>query len=682
MNRHVETPSPAISAAEKALKFRDDIQGLRAIAVLGVVVFHMERGWLPGGFCGVDVFFVISGFLISRIIFSECRAGQFSLARFYERRAKRILPALLVVVAFVGAYGWVFSDPAQFREIGAHMMGNSYFTVNLWLLRQATEGYFATDALSKPLLHLWSLSIEEQFYLVWALLAPALFRFGPKFAAAGVVALLLASLGYCLVLTPIDPVAAFYLPWTRGWELALGALLALREVFFLTRLPYPSRPLADVAAGVGFALMLGAYLLLNEGDSFPGWRAMLPTAGCALVIASPGATWATALLRSRAAGFVGAISYPLYLWHWPLFAFARSTPGVVAAPVFMLALGALAFVLAALTTFVVERPLDKPFRAHRNAVALSLVAQLAATGLFGRQVYADDGLPGRFPPQVARIFTEYVGIRSPLFGCLYDRERLRYPLAEQRERTERYFEAHGCLTVDPAKPTVMVVGDSHAAHLVDGLLKLLDGRANLVVLTATYCAPLMEHVAIGAGETGTERCQAINDVVFDKIRALKPDLLIVGAYFHEFLRERSFLYPGYVDELQDAVRRLRADGVPAIVVAGEVPTWTPWMRILVGREVLERGSASEFSRVGLNAGSLAVDDELKARPWDGATYVSQASALCRAGGCRRLVGPDLPADMLALDYGHYTERGSDFAVRTMFAPLVEQALAEAAARRK
>ena len=682
MNQSFANPDAGASAAERALRFRDDIQGLRAVAVLGVLIFHMERGWLPGGFAGVDVFFVISGFLISRIILAECAAGQFSLARFYERRAKRILPALLVVVIFVGAYGWLRSDPAQFRMIGAHMMGNSYFTVNFWLMRQATEGYFAPDALSKPLLHLWSLSIEEQFYLVWALVAPALFFFGRRAAAFGVLAIFAGSLAYCLVLTPINPVDAFYLPWTRGWELALGALLAVREVFFLKRLPYPARATANIGAALGIALMLGTYLFVRETDAFPGWRAMLPTAGCALVIACPGATWTTALLRSRAAGFVGAISYPLYLWHWPLFAFARSTLEGAPTPTLMLALGALAFALATLTYLAVERPLDRPFRAHRNAVALSLAALLAATGLFGRQVYADDGLPGRFPPLVAKIFTDIGGARSPLASCLYDREPLQYPLAEQRVRAARYFSEHGCLNVDPKKPTVMVVGDLHAAHLIDGISALLGARANLVVLTATYCAPLMEHVAIGAGEAGTERCQAINDVVFDRIRALKPDLLIVGAFFDEFLRERTFLYPFYAEALEKAAKGLHDEGVPAILVAGQVPTWSPWMRILVGREILERGSASEFSRVGLDAQSLAVDRDLKARRWDGATYVSQAASLCGDEGCRRLVGPDLPADMLSFDYGHYTARGSDFAVRTIFAPLIERALAEAWAGRK
>ena len=224
----------------------------------------------------------------------------------------------------------------------------------------------------------------------------------------------------------------------------------------------------------------------------------------------------------------------------------------------------------------------------------------------------------------------------------------------------------------------MLVGNSHAAHLLEGLSELLRGRANLVALTATYCAPLMEHVVIGAGEAGTARCQAINDFVVDKIQTLKPDVLLVGVYFEEFMRERTFLYPGYVDALVKALRHLHEQSAASIIVAGQVPTWSPWMRILIGREVLDRGSASEFSKVGLNADSLSVDDKLSLQNWgDGVTYVSQASSLCTEDGCRRLVGPQLPEDMLSFDYGHYTARGSEFAVKTMFAPLIDAALEKA-----
>ena len=338
LDKALETPDLIAARAAAALDFRDDINGLRALAVLGVVVFHADRAWLPGGFVGVDIFFVISGFLISRIILSQCAAGRFSLAMFYARRAKRILPALLLVVSFVWIVGWFMAAPTQFREIGGGLLGNSYFTVNFWLLRLAgVGGYFGADATVKPLLHLWSLSIEEQFYLVWSVLLLALFKLERRLVFIVILGLFAASFAFNVSLTPTDPIAAFYLPWTRGWELALGALARLSRGL-LARSASPIRRGRSRTSALerGIALMVGAFLFLNEAQSFPGWLAAIPTLGSALVIASPGSLPGEVVLGNRVAGFFGAISYPLYLWHWPLFAFARIWPGVIpTAPVLL-----------------------------------------------------------------------------------------------------------------------------------------------------------------------------------------------------------------------------------------------------------------------------------------------------------------------------------------------------------
>src|SRR5208337_1180620 len=318
LDKALDTPDLAAARLWRDLEFRKDINGLRALAVLGVVAFHADRALVPGGFAGVGVFFVISGFLISRIILSECAAGHFSLATFYAKRAKRILPALLLVVAAVWVVGWFRTAPTQFRDIGGGLLGNSYFTVNFWLLRLAgVGGYFGTDSATKPLLHLWSLSIEEQFYLVWSVLVAALHRLAPHFLPFVILAIFVSSFAYCVILTPVDPIGAFYLPWARAWELALGALIAYREVFLLNAWPHHSRGLANLSAAVGVALILCGYFTLNEALPFPGWRAAIPTVGCALVIASPRSIIGEVALGNRVAGFFGLISYPLYLWHWP-----------------------------------------------------------------------------------------------------------------------------------------------------------------------------------------------------------------------------------------------------------------------------------------------------------------------------------------------------------------------------
>jgi peptidoglycan/LPS O-acetylase OafA/YrhL len=677
-------------AAERAgggLDFRKDINGLRALAVLGVVAFHADRALVPGGFAGVDVFFVISGFLISRIILSECAVGRFSLPRFYAKRARRILPAMLVVVSCVWIVGWFRAAPTQFRDIGGGLLGNSYFTVNFWLLRLAgVGGYFGADSSTKPLLHLWSLSIEEQFYLVWSVLLLALFGLRRSLLPAVIVGILLSSLAACVILTPIDPIRAFYLPWTRAWELALGALIAYREVFLLCALPYPTRKAANIGAGLGVALMLGAFFLMSEVEPFPGWRATIPTAGCALVIAHPHSRIGDVALGNRVAGFFGVVSYPLYLWHWPLFAFAHTWPGVIPTPALMLALAGVAVGLATLTYALVESPVAAAFRRRPFGIALALAAALAATGVLGRITYDTRGFPGRFPPLVARIFDYDVnGAQGKrLMQCFYQRDDRAYPLEEERERAAHFFENNRCGEPDdPSKPTILVVGDSHAAHLFAGLTEAFGGKANILTLSSVFCAPLVEHVAMNAGVAGTPRCRAINDYVFERIRAIKPDVLLVAGYFSQYDHEANWRYPGYLDALVEGAQRLHRDGVRSIVVAGEVPTWAPVLPILVGRDLLEQGNAPEFSHVGVRPDSLETDRALAGKDWgEGVVYVSQAERLCGDDGCRRRIGPNLPEDMLAVDYGHYSVNGSIFAVKTILAPVIEAEIAKSRGQRR
>ena len=542
MNR--PTPIPSTNDDARAVigakplahhDFRPDINGLRALAVLGVVAFHARRGLLPGGFAGVDVFFVISGFLITRIILSEREAKKFSLLFFYAKRAKRILPALLVVTAFVWGVGWLWADPRLFREIGGHIEGSSYFTVNLWLLRAAAiGGYFGMDSATKPLLHLWSLSIEEQFYLFWPATMLLLFAAGRRFIGPGVAVILALSLAFCLYETPNDPAAAFYLLWSRAWELALGALLAWREVFILHRAPHPERPWADVGAGLGVALICASYVLLDESQAFPGWRALGPALGGALVIAFPGSRIGAYVLGNRIAQFFGLISYPLYLWHWPLFAFSRIRPSVTPDGATMAALSLLAVLLAFLTWRFVERPVGHVFRRRPVAVALALVALLAGSGLLGSATRQANGFPGRFPPIVARIFAfARSGAEIPrLNACFYTGEGRRDSLDEQRRRVASYFELNHCgVIADPRKPTIMVVGDSHSAVLFTGLEHEYGARANVIAMSAIYCMPLIENVLMDVGVDGTPRCHAINEYVFRQIRAIKPDILVVGDYF-------------------------------------------------------------------------------------------------------------------------------------------------------
>jgi len=263
--------------------------------------------------------------------------------------------------------------------------------------------------------------------------------------------------------------------------------------------------------------------------------------------------------------------------------------------------------------------------------------------------------------------------------CFYQRDERAYPPNEERRRVAAFFESHECgVREDPAKPTVLVVGDSHAAHLFAGLDRTFGRRANVMALAAVFCVPLVEAVAMDAGVAGTPRCRAINDYVFARIREIKPDVLVVGGYFAQYDHEANWRYPGFLDGMVAGARKLHEDGIRSIVIAGEVPTWGPVLPILVGRDLLETGAATEFSRVGVRPDSLATDRILAAKDWGpGVVYVSQADKLCGADGCRRVVGRDLPDDLLAVDYGHYSLKGSIYAVKNILAPAIDAALGKA-----
>ena len=297
--------------------YRPDIDGLRAIAVVAVVLFHAFPASLPGGFAGVDMFFTISGFLITGVLLRDHARGAFSLRDFYARRIKRIFPALALVLAACLGLGWLVLTADELTALGTFTSGGAAFLSNFLLWR--ASGYFDTAADTKPLLHLWSLGIEEQFYFVWPLLLWWWFR-KPQRLGLWMGACVLASLAYSLWAVRVDAVMAFYSPLPRFWELGVGGLLA----YALWRDPQMLQRVRPAAAYLGLLLLALGLVLLDKAAAFPGWWALLPTLGTVLLIFSGDATWlGRRVLASKALVAVGLISYPLYLWHWPLLSFAR-----------------------------------------------------------------------------------------------------------------------------------------------------------------------------------------------------------------------------------------------------------------------------------------------------------------------------------------------------------------------
>jgi len=372
-------------------EYRPDIDGLRAIAVVTVVLFHARIPGFTGGFVGVDVFFVISGFLITRLLRGDIERGYLDIVRFYERRARRILPALLVVIATSTGAGYLMLMPTQFAQFAQSGTAAALFGANFWFWNAAT-GYFSPTAELMPLLHTWSLGVEEQFYVLYPLLLWLLSRWGRRAIAVVLATLTLISLAASEVAVQISPDAAFYFSPMRAWEIGIGALLALSA---------PSRPLGqspwllELAAAAGLASIFIAATIYTERTPFPGYAALLPCLGAAAVIQAGtlGNTLVTRALACR----------PLYLWHWPILAFLRVRLGQVDIPVKTAAIAlAGAFALAALSWAFIERPARK--RSPRDP------SSAAVLGLFGvataailvvlTVIHRSDGFPSRIRPDI------------------------------------------------------------------------------------------------------------------------------------------------------------------------------------------------------------------------------------------------------------------------------------------
>jgi peptidoglycan/LPS O-acetylase OafA/YrhL len=360
--------------------YRPDIDGLRAVAVIMVVLYHAWPRWLPGGFIGVDVFFVISGFLISSILLDALEHQRFSLADFYVRRIRRIFPALLTVLVACLAFGWVVLVRQEFNQLGKHVLGGAGFVANLVLWDEA--GYFDNDAATKPLLHLWSLGVEEQFYLAWPLMLWALYRLRWSFLACCATVFVL-SFAHSAWLTGTDATAAYFSPLSRFWELMAGGIAA-HLVRRHASLLLPHGPWLGWAGGG--ALVLGA-ALIDTQTPFPGAWALLPVAGSfALILAGPQAWLNRHLLARRIPVGLGLISYPLYLWHWPLLSFAYIVLGEKPSALAKAGLMAMAVLLSVLTWRYIEMPV-RSGRLNRRSIG-ALAGGMCVAGLAGLTVHA------------------------------------------------------------------------------------------------------------------------------------------------------------------------------------------------------------------------------------------------------------------------------------------------------
>ena len=368
------------------LIYKNYINGIRALAVLSVVFFHAFPKSFLGGFVGVDIFYVISGYLISAIIYGHLETNQFSLMDFYSRRIRRLFPSLLLVLVSCYIFGWYALYAIEYKELGKHIAGSSGFVQNFVLMFES--GYFDEAQEKKPLLHLWSLAVEEQFYIVWPLILWFFHRqkWGYLSAICGLIGL---SFLVNIFQVHTNPVVAFYSPINRVWELLLGALLAYQEVFQKDVATQLKLKYATWISSLGLCLIAFAVMAINPNDPYPGWIALLPTFGVVLLIFAGENSWVSKkILSTRILVWVGLISYPLYLWHWPLISFGQIvTQGKLSAVAIWLCIFA-AFVLAYLS----YRYVEKYLRYQSNKTAFILLALMLVIGFIGWNAWKRDGL--------------------------------------------------------------------------------------------------------------------------------------------------------------------------------------------------------------------------------------------------------------------------------------------------
>ena len=518
-------------SVHETIKYRPDIDGLRAVAVLSVVFFHAFPDLVKGGFIGVDIFFVISGFLISTIIFQDVEQKKFRYMTFYARRIKRIFPALAIILLVCLIFCFVAALPDEARLIGKHVAGGALSISNLLLAKES--GYFDVSSNLKPLLHLWSLGVEEQYYILWPLLVSVLFKRFRSFLPI-ILLLLIASflLNVCFITK--YKTLIFYLPVTRCWELLVGALLAYMAMFnqglvelVRQRLPSGSKSLLmchDIIAWLGAILIVISLAILNKNDLFPGWLALLPTVGAFLIISGGPTAWINQkFLSSPVFVFFGLISYPLYLWHWPLLVFPRMIQEEELPILTRILIVIISIILAWITYKFIEKPIRYGKQTVTKPILLSIL--VAFLGVLGGCLYKATSVPINLHGKTAIMFNEldYEARKNPYKDC---------PAGLKKSSSAlHYCAASSSIMV----PTAVVFGDSHADHIFPGIVKQDTNHGWL--LAGNPSCPPVKGVSV---EADVPECQIKSNSILNYIKSNDNLETVVLSFFGNYFKNTNF----------------------------------------------------------------------------------------------------------------------------------------------
>ncbi len=629
---------PSRTTLERTISYRPDIDGLRAVAVLGVVLFHLDAGIVPGGFVGVDMFFVISGYLITGIIFRQSRDGSFSFAEFYRRRIRRILPVLTTVILATLAVGQVLLLPEDLEQLSASAIASQLFVGNVYFTYFLDHGYFADDASLQPLLHLWSLGVEEQFYLLWPAVLVGLLAWKRKYSVPVALVLVMVLSFFLPVIVPsVDPVFLYYMLPARAGELAVGG-----GCFFLaTSTKRPSQVVAHIAAWVGLILVAWSLWFVTSETPFPGPSAIPISIGTALLIyAGVRENLVSRILSGRIAVSIGLVSYSLYLWHWPVVAFLKYLMVEID-----LMTGALALAVMAALSFLSYRFVEQPFRRSAHAFRRVFATQflvptlvIVALSTFFQRTdgYGFLGLDPEYRMSLMR--QEEAAARPTLDSRV----------CQQKVLEESLFTDPRCLVNGTEEPSILLWGDSNASHYV----------AALAVLAETYgfafrdiahssCPPVFEGAERFAPKSVVDKCRVSSALVQGVVR--KYETVIIAAGWLNYHRD------GFDEALRTTITQLQDEG-KRVIILGVIP------RIRTFDRDCER-KAVKFGRNLCGESSTVNEDETrKTNDWirnlvesAGATYVDFNKYLCSDGQCSAYADGHL----VYFDRSHLSVSGSE-----------------------
>ena len=622
-------------------KYRADIDGLRAIAVLSVVFFHGFPDFLPGGFIGVDIFFVISGYLITTIILENIRNNSFSFGNFYARRIRRIFPALIIVLIFCHIIGWFLLMPSEYQQLGKHIAGGSTFISNILLWRES--GYFDSSAESKPLLHLWSLGIEEQFYFVWPAILVIAYKIKSNLLKL-ICIVLCSSFIANILLSNTASTAAFFLPLSRFWELLLGAIIAnyaVNQKGFILK----SLQLRNFSSTLGVLLIIFSLILINKNSLFPGWCALLPTLGAALIISSGPEAWVNKkLLAHPLFIWFGLISFPLYLWHWPIFSFYRlySFDEISISEYLVL------IVISVFLAWGTYRAIESNFRHNKKLWKFSvLILGLISIGFIGWNCYDREGMPFRSIAQ--EKFNFHVQNAYGKTHCLNQLNQDNQVTCEELISTEN------------RKRLVILWGDSHAAHLNAGLIaRLQKDDITLLDVSLPACPPTLNFLPRqerpNAAAANAE-CQNNNLDAYKEIRLYKPQTVILAANWLQYdgVNQFNLLTDKKIGE---TIQAIKDAGVKNIILIGNFPVFHVEQPRLAS--MLFKPHINNRTLQRLNIESIKINEKLSeiARK-NNVVFLSPSEILCNQEGCLLSTSQEKLLPM-GLDVSHLSKFGSIF----------------------